>query len=177
MASDAAAQCVHEGTRPHVVYRPRSPEDGVLHRIVREHLETFLQEVSTRTGGHPLPAFVEREFRDFIWCGSFARAGEPAGGGHQVATPRPANDEDEGEAKAPRRRHRRWADLMRRTFSCDVLRCPRCSGRLRFIATIESPEAIRRILTHLGLPTTVPRALPARAPPGATDDLFQEVPA
>ena len=65
----------------------------------------------------------------------------------------------------------------RRAFECDVLRCPRCPGRLRFIATIESPEAIRRILTHLGLPFTLPRPLPARAPPGTTDDLFQEFPA
>ncbi|MDG2303755.1 MAG: transposase, partial [Candidatus Binatia bacterium] len=73
MSSDAAAQCVHEGTGPRVVYRPRSPKDAVLHRIVREHLETFLQEVSSRAGGHPLPAFVEREFRDFISCGSLAR--------------------------------------------------------------------------------------------------------
>jgi hypothetical protein len=66
---------------------------------------------------------------------------------------------------------------MRRAFDCDVLRCPQCPGRLRFIATIESPEAIRRILTHLGLPAAVPRPLPARAPPGDTDDLFQEFPA
>ena len=104
-----------------------------------------------------------------------ARAAEPAGQAHQ--DPPPPDDGDEGEAKAPRRRHHLWADLMRRAFECDVLRCPRCPGRLRFIATIESPEAIRRILTHLGLPTTLPRPLPARAPPGAMDDLFQDSPA
>jgi hypothetical protein len=33
-----------------------------------------------------------------------------------------------------------WADLMRRVFSIDVLACAGCGGRLRFIATIETPE-------------------------------------
>ena len=79
--------------------------------------------------------------------------------------------------RGPRRRHHRWADLMRRAFAVEVLACRRCEGRLRFLATIESPEAIRRILTHLGLPTTLPRPDPARAPPGRTGDLFAEFPA
>lgn len=39
-----------------------------------------------------------------------------------------------------------WADLMRRAFDIDVLACPRCGGRLRLIATVEDPDAIRAIL-------------------------------
>jgi len=35
---------------------------------------------------------------------------------------------------------------MRRAFDIDVLACPRCGGRLRLIATVEDPEAIRAIL-------------------------------
>ena len=58
-----------------------------------------------------------------------------------------------------------WAELMRRTFGVDVLACPRCGGRLRLIALIEETAAIERILRHLGLPTTIPAARPARAPP------------
>src|SRR5262249_35509428 len=38
------------------------------------------------------------------------------------------------------------ADLMRRAFDIDVLACPRCGGRLRLIATVEDPDAIRAIL-------------------------------
>jgi hypothetical protein len=45
-----------------------------------------------------------------------------------------------------------WAALMRRAFDLDVLRCPRCAGRMQLIATIEDPAVIQRILAHLGLP-------------------------
>ena len=44
-------------------YVRRRPEDTVLHRVVREHLETFLAEARLRGGGEGLPAFVERELR------------------------------------------------------------------------------------------------------------------
>jgi len=58
-----------------------------------------------------------------------------------------------------------WADLMRRVFSIDVLACAGCGGRLRFIATIEDPPIVTKILTHLGLPTELPAVTPARSPP------------
>lgn len=54
---------------------------------------------------------------------------------------------------------------MRRTFDFDVLACPRCGGRLHLIALIEEAKVIGRILRHLGLPTDLPVARPARAPP------------
>jgi hypothetical protein len=41
---------------------------------------------------------------------------------------------------------------MRRAVDPDVLRCPRCAGRMRRIATIDDPAVIQRILAHLGLP-------------------------
>ena len=59
----------------------------------------------------------------------------------------------------------RWADLMRRAFGFDVLACPRCGGRLRLIALIDESAVTQRILRHLGLPSEVPEARPARAPP------------
>jgi hypothetical protein len=52
-----------------------------------------------------------------------------------------------------------------RSFAFDVLSCPRCGGRLRLIALIEAAAVIGRILCHLGLPTDLPVARPARAPP------------
>jgi len=54
---------------------------------------------------------------------------------------------------------------MRRTFGFDVLACPRCGGRLRLIALIEEAAVIERILQHLGVPTEIGAARPARAPP------------
>ncbi len=54
-------------------YVRRQPEQSVLHRIVREHLETFLAEARQRGGGEGLPRFVERELREFLTCGVMAR--------------------------------------------------------------------------------------------------------
>jgi len=64
---------------------------------------------------------------------------------------------------APNARHWAWAALMRRAFDIDVLACPRCGGRLRLIATVEDPDAIRAILADVG----VLRELAERAPPFA----------
>jgi hypothetical protein len=41
---------------------------------------------------------------------------------------------------------------MQRAFDVDVLACARCGGRLRLVATVEDPHAIRAILESLGLP-------------------------
>ncbi len=55
------------------VYRPRDAEHTVLHAVIREHLETFLNEAATtRTDGPGLPRFVEEEFRAFLRCGVLA---------------------------------------------------------------------------------------------------------
>ncbi len=51
-------------------YRPRAAEHTVLHRIVREHLATFLQAAEDAGG---VPPFVEREFRQFLGCGVWGR--------------------------------------------------------------------------------------------------------
>ncbi len=58
---------------------------------------------------------------------------------------------------------------MRRAFDIDVLACPRCGGRLRLIATVEEPGAVRAILASLGLVAEPPaRASPSVAETTAT---------
>jgi hypothetical protein len=45
------------------------------------------------------------------------------------------------------------------TQGIDALRCPRCTGRMRAMATLPEPGAVKKILAHLGLPTEpLPRA-------------------
>jgi len=51
-------------------YAPRRPEDTLLHQTVREQLETFLSRA--RQLDHPVPRFVEREFRAYLECGVLA---------------------------------------------------------------------------------------------------------
>ena len=56
-----------------VTYQPRDAPGTVLHRVVRENLETFLREAADRSDGDGLPRFIEREFREFITCGALGR--------------------------------------------------------------------------------------------------------
>jgi hypothetical protein len=66
--------------------------------------------------------------------------------------------------RQPRCSHPRnytWAELMARVFAVDVLKCDRCSGRMRILAAINSPEAIQAILECLGLPSRAPPISPA----------------
>ena len=57
-----------------------------------------------------------------------------------------------------------WATLLRHMWGVDALACPRCDGRMRFIAVIRDRAVIERILLHLGLPHEPPRAARARDP-------------
>jgi hypothetical protein len=52
-------------------YARREPENTVLHRIVREHLETFLATVREERG-KGLPCYVEEELRRYLRCGILA---------------------------------------------------------------------------------------------------------
>ncbi len=44
-----------------------------------------------------------------------------------------------------------WAQLLERVFGVDVLACTRCQGRMKVLACLEKPDAVRAILRHLGL--------------------------
>jgi hypothetical protein len=48
-----------------------------------------------------------------------------------------------------RTRRLRWAELLRRVFALDVLRCGRCRGPVKILAAVTKPEAVEAILTHL----------------------------
>ena len=51
-------------------YRPRRPQDTVLHRVVRTHLETFIEH-ARETYDAPLPKYVREELRGYLRCGIF----------------------------------------------------------------------------------------------------------
>lgn len=50
---------------------------------------------------------------------------------------------------------------MTRVFEFDVLACPRCGAKMRILAAIDAPDAIRKILSCLGLPARAPPVTPA----------------
>ena len=46
-----------------------------------------------------------------------------------------------------------WVVLLRRSFSIDVLQCPKCHDRLRVIAVITERDPVTRILAHVAMLT------------------------
>lgn len=70
---------------------------------------------------------------------------------------------------APLGIRRTWARLIRKIYTADPLRCPRCGATMRVIAVIDQEEVIYRILSHLNLlsPGDGPRAPPPRGPSAA----------
>ena len=72
----------------------------------------------------------------------------------------------------PARYRRPWAQLLARIFDRQVLVCPHCQGPMNRIQLVDDPAVIHRILTHLGLPTSLPQVAAARDPPQLelTDD-------
>jgi len=81
---------------------------------------------------------------------------------------RPVDKNHSGSA-SPRGR-RQWAELMRRAFGFELLTCPKCAAKMKLIACVTQPDAIRAILTALKLPAAPPQVQAARAPP-THDDL------
>ncbi len=89
----------------------------------------------------------------------------PASGPTPPPRPVPPAASPPSPPAALARRAWAWADLMRRVFAIDVLACAGCGGRLRFLATIEDPPVVTKILAYLGLPTEPPALSSARSPP------------
>ena len=53
-------------------YEPRDPSRTVLSNVMADHLETFLASLDADPGAKGLPAYVEREFYDYLPCGILA---------------------------------------------------------------------------------------------------------
>ena len=66
-----------------------------------------------------------------------------------------------GDRRGSLTRRIAWADLLKRLFEVDVLRCPDCGARMRLIAAITDPNVARRILGGLSLPPRAPPIGPA----------------
>ncbi len=74
-----------------------------------------------------------------------------------------ALDETDSAATNPiRKRGLPWAELLRRVFAIDILKCDQCGGDMNIIAIIPASEATEAILDHLGIATD---HNPANGPP------------
>jgi hypothetical protein len=69
--------------------------------------------------------------------------------------------------RVPKRRVS-WAQLLKRVFIEDVLRCRGCGGPRRLLAEVTHPDAVLAILTHLGIDPTTEGSAGVRGPPRRT---------
>jgi hypothetical protein len=54
-------------------YQRRRPEQGTLHKVVRENLPTLLSAAEQGFAGAPLPDFVRAELEGYLHCGLLQR--------------------------------------------------------------------------------------------------------
>lgn len=86
--------------------------------------------------------------------------------------PRPPDPDKAERPVAPARPARMsWADLLKRVWSIDGLRCPFCSGRMHLVAAIFDPDAITAIIAavHFASARHETAPTPPRGPPDRTD--------
>lgn len=122
---------------------------------------------------HGILAPAARWRRDIVPKGSVAEAGDchpHSGCAARSSKRKPPEGQCQKEQRIPSRpRNYSWAELMRRVFAIDVLECDRCGGRMRIVAAIHPPEAIRKILDCLGLPSRAP-PIACASPDGDSDE-------
>jgi hypothetical protein len=53
------------------------------------------------------------------------------------------------KASPPRHMAMSWARRLKRVFGVQIESCARCGGQLKIIASIEEPQLIAKILSHL----------------------------
>src|SRR2546426_10631879 len=53
-------------------YEPHDPSRTVLYKVIADHLETFLASFEADPDAKGLPAYVQREFYDYLQCGILA---------------------------------------------------------------------------------------------------------
>jgi len=139
----------------------------IYHGVFAPHARVRPGAVSRAQAGaqHPVPPVAARGDVDGGTAPTPGSLDVPpsAGSAGEKGGPQPGIPRPPPQAGA-RRQHYAWADLLQRTFAIDVLACPECGGRLRFLAAIEDRAVIAKILGHLGLPSDPPRAEPARLP-------------
>jgi hypothetical protein len=58
---------------------------------------------------------------------------------------------DVSDYDPPRVPSKTWRELIKKVWEVDALTCPRCGSEMKIISLIQTPDAIRRILEHLGL--------------------------
>jgi len=66
------------------------------------------------------------------------------------------NLEEETDKKRKGYKRIKWAELLKRTFKIDVMKCRICQGMMKMVAMVVDYKNIQMTLRALGLPTRAP---------------------
>ena len=120
-----------------------------------------------------LPIVATAVFRMILYSGIFASVGEvpePSGWRRRIVpkeaipeTETTVHEEKTETLKGSREHKRRyaWAELLKRVFAVDALKCNKCGNKMKILCAVNPPDAIRKILDCLGLPSRPPPIAPA----------------
>lgn len=67
----------------------------------------------------------------------------------------------------------KWAELLKRSFAIDILKCNHCGGKMKVLATIQDKEIAKQILGSIGINSEAPVKASPRAPPQKEMDYSQ----
>ena len=158
-------------------YARHCPETTLLYRTIQEHWATLFtpHELIEKL----IPLIPRPRCHLIRYHGNLGPAAKDRAKvvGTPVTPPAPnaavTDKASEGESrdidstKLARPSRLPWAVLLKRVFMTNVLTCPECQGRMTILAAITNPEAIRKILDHLGISSEAPHGAGARPPPQA----------
>jgi hypothetical protein len=80
----------------------------------------------------------------------------PSPGASMTSSLAPTGAAHATPARTRQRKALPWAQLLRRVFFLDALRCPRCDTAMVVLALLSDPNVVRKILLHLELPADLP---------------------
>ena len=128
-----------------VRYTLKTPyRDGTTH-IVLEPLDLMARLAALV----PKPRMhLTRYHGVFAPHSQYRSAVTPAHRGRGAATP-PVSGADPTKLSTPRHVAMSWARRLKRVFGVEIECCTRCGGELKIIASIEEPQLIAKILSHL----------------------------
>jgi hypothetical protein len=123
---------------------PHDPQQTMLHRVVREHLETFLGRRAEE--GEPMPSFVVDELRGYLRCGVLAHGAVRFACGH-CGQDRLVGLSCKGRGFCPRCMGRRMTEMARHWVSAVLPRVRVRQWVLSLPFELRVPLAYRHELT------------------------------
>ena len=102
----------------------------------------------------------EIQMQQFLCCGSWFEKPRPL----QPQALREKQAEDKKE-RSEYPAQAKWAELLKRSFAIEILKCAKCGGKMKLVSIIQDPVVAKRILEAIGLSAEVPLKAAPRAPP------------